>query len=129
MPAHAYNYALIRVVPRVERAEFINCGAVLHCHTLRYLEACVALDADRLRALAPGVDVEEVRTHLEAFCRICRGESDAGPIALLTAQERFYWLVAPRSTIIQTSPLHAGVTEHPADELARVMDRLVRVAR
>lgn len=123
---HAYSYAIIRVVPRVERGEFINAGVILYCKTLRFLDCAVALDAARLTALSTQVEVPLVEGHLNAFARICRGQADAGPIAQLPPQERFYWLVAPRSTVVQTSPMHAGVTAQPAQALQRLMEQLVR---
>ena len=124
--AHGYNYAVVRVVPRVERGEFINVGVILHSRTLHFLDARVELDGPRLLALAPDIALATVEEHLRAFCHICQGVKDAGPIALLPPQERFYWLVAPRSTIIQTSPLHAGVTTTPAQVMDKLMDQMVR---
>jgi len=123
---HAYNYAIIRVVPRVERGEFINAGAILHCRTLKYLDVRVELDEARLACLAPDVSVSLVRSHLEAFHRICVGDVAGGPIAALPAQERFYWLVAARSTIIQTSPIHSGIGDGLQDVLERLMVTMVR---
>ena len=109
MPAPAsFDYAILRVVPRVERQEFMNAGIIVFCLEKRYLAARVHLDKDRLRALWPEADVALVNQHLEAIPRICEGEPDAGPIALLSQRERFHWLVAPRSTIIQPSPVHTG---------------------
>jgi hypothetical protein len=124
---HAYDYALIRVVPRVERGEFINAGAVLSCRSGQFLKARIELDEARLRALDPGVDVDAVRRHLAAFAAICEGGAEAGPIGRLPPRERFRWLTAPRSTIIQTSPVHGG---HCADHermLERLLDGMVRV--
>lgn len=95
MPAHAsYDYAVLRVVPRVDRQEFINAGVILFSKARRFLAASIDLNEERLRALSPGVDVDVVRRHLEAFPRICAGEKDAGPIALLSQSERFHWLVS-----------------------------------
>ncbi len=126
MPAHAsYDYAVVRVVPRVDREEFINAGVILFCRARRFLAASIELDEERLRALAPGIDVDVVRRHLEAFPRICAGEKDAGPIALLGQSERFHWLVSPRSTMIQVSPVHTGLCENPAERLEFLVRQLV----
>ena len=112
-PAPAsFDYAILRVVPRVEREEFINAGVVVFCLEKRYLDARILLDEERLRALWPEVDVALVREHLEAIPRICLGDPGAGPIAKLSQRERFHWLTAPRSTIIQPSPVHTGVCEN-----------------
>jgi hypothetical protein len=126
---HAYDYALIRVVPRVERGEFVNVGVVLSCKGGRFLEARIELDEARLRALDPGVDLETVRGHLAAFAAICAGGADAGPIGRLPARERFHWLVAPRSTMIQTSPVHSGRCAENAAMLERLLDTTVRTPR
>ena len=127
MPARrAFDYAVVRVVPRVEREEFVNAGVILHCVTERFLGARVELDEARLRALAPGVDLALVRRHLGAIERICAGEAGAGPIARLPQKERFHWLTAPRSTIIQTSPVHPGMCEGPREALERLMQQMVR---
>lgn len=128
MPAPlAFDYAIIRVVPRVDRAEFINAGAILYCHAARYLKAQVDLDAARLSALYPDANVKLVRNHLNALCRVCRGDNDAGPVAALNLSQRFHWLAAPRSTIIQTSPVHTGRTEDLDAVLAHLMATVVRV--
>ena len=126
MAASPFQYAIVRVVPRVERGECLNAGVVLFCRPRRYLAACVALDEERLRALDPDVDLAAVRGHLDALCRIAAGDPAAGPIAALPASERFHWLVAPASTIIQSSPVHTGLTDDPEGELRRLVDRLVR---
>jgi hypothetical protein len=115
MPA-SFDYAIIRVVPRVERQEFINAGVIAFCLEKRYLAARIHLDKERLKALWPAVDVELVREHLDAIPRICAGEDAAGPIAGLSQRERFHWLVSARSTIIQPSPVHSGICEN-TDEL------------
>jgi hypothetical protein len=121
VPAPAtFDYAILRVVPRVDREEFINAGVVVFCLEKRYLDARISLNEERLRALWPDVDVELVRQHLEAIPRICRGDSAAGPIARLPQRERFHWITAPRSTIIQPSPVHTGV----CDSTDGVLDRL-----
>ncbi|PTL77328.1 DUF3037 domain-containing protein [Vitiosangium sp. GDMCC 1.1324] len=127
MPAHSsFDYAVIRVVPRVEREEFINVGVILYCLTRRVLDARVELDERRLLALAPDADVELIRSHLASIPRICAGGKAAGPIGQLPQKERFHWLVAPRSTMLQTGPVHSGLCEEPAKALEHLMDRMVR---
>ncbi|MEO5627005.1 MAG: DUF3037 domain-containing protein [Dokdonella sp.] len=126
---HAYDYALIRVVPRVERGEFVNVGVVLSCKGGRFLEARIELEDTRLLALDPTVDVQTVRDHLAAFAAICMGGYDSGPIGRLPARERFHWLVAPRSTMIQTSPVHSGRCVDHGSMLERLLETMVRVPR
>ncbi|MGA9524241.1 MAG: DUF3037 domain-containing protein [Myxococcaceae bacterium] len=130
MPTRSsFDYAVIRVVPRVDRGEFINAGIVVYCLAKDFLVARIELDEDRLRALAPDVEVSTVRDHLCAFERVCRGGPEGGPIGRLSQKERFHWLVAPRSTIIQVSPVHSGLTEAPETALENLMDRMVRPPR
>jgi hypothetical protein len=124
---NSFEYAVIRVVPRVERGEFINAGVVLYCRARSFLDARIALDETRLRALAPASDAAEIRAYLEAFERICHGDADAGPIGSLTQRERFHWLISPRSTVIQTSPTHAGMCADPAAMLEHLMATVVHV--
>ena len=120
-PAPAtFDYAILRVVPRVEREEFINAGVVVFCLEKRYLDARILLNTERLKALWPEVDADLVREHLEAIPRICVGDPAAGPIAKLSQRERFHWLTSPRSTIIQPSLVHTGV----CDSTEGVLDRL-----
>ena len=121
MPA-SFDYAIVRVVPRVEREEFINAGVIVFCLEKRYLDARIRLDAARLKALWPEIDVALVKEHLSAIPRICAGDPGAGPIAGLSQRERFHWLVAARSTMIQTSPTHTGLCEGTGD----LLDRLER---
>ena len=125
--AHSYDYAVVRVVPQVERDEFINVGVILFCRSRRFLMARIALDEKRLLLHAHEIDSEEVRRHLAAIPRICAGESTAGPIGALTQAERFHWLVAPRSTIIQTSPVHCGLCTDPQAALDRLFVAMVNV--
>jgi hypothetical protein len=120
-----YLYAVIRVVPRVERGESINAGVVMLCRPRRFLGARVALDEARLAALAPDCDPGAVRPYLEAIVSVARGDEDAGPMGRRTMAERFHWLVAPSSTIIQPSPVHTGLTDDPAAELERLFEALV----
>jgi hypothetical protein len=127
MPAPvSYDYAVNRVVPRVEREEFINVGVILFCRSKRYLEAHIELDASRLAAFAPDLDLELVKTHLLSIPEICKGGPNAGPIGALSLAERFHWLVAPRSTIIQVSPAHVGLCQEPGDTIEQLLNRFVR---
>lgn len=120
-----YEYAVIRVIPQVERGELINVGVLLYCQPRTYLCARVALDDARLRALDPAADVDGVRLALSAYELACG--QDAGPLSKESPGSRFRWLTAPRSTIVQTGPVHAGLTADPEAELARLFDRLVRL--
>ena len=127
MPSPAsFDYAILRVVPRVERQEFINAGVVAFCLEKKYLAARIRLDAERLKALWPDADVELAREHLEAVRRICEGDAAAGPIAKLPQRERFHWIISPRSTIIQPSPVHTGRTSDPAACLEHLVETVVR---
>ena len=123
----SFDYAAIRVVPRVERQEFINSGVVFFCLEKRYLAARIHLDEQRLKALWPAIDVELVREHLEAIPRICAGDPAAGPIARLSQRERFHWLISPRSTIIQLSPVHTGLCESTDELTERLAKQLLDV--
>ena len=126
MPAPAsFDYAILRVVPRVDREEFINAGVVVFCLEKRYLDARILVNDERLRALWPELDVELVRAHLEAVPRICMGDASAGPIAKLSQRERFHWLTSPRSTIIQPSPVHTGVCDSTEGVLERLVTQFV----
>lgn len=126
MPAHSsFDYAIIRVVPEVERGECMNVGVVLICRQRRYLGMRLALDEVRLRTLWPRLDVAAVRQQLDGLRRVSEGDRDAGPIARLSQAERFHWLVAPSSTIIQPSPAHSGLCADPAAMLDELFDRLV----
>lgn len=122
---HPYEYAILRVVPRIERGERLNAGIVLLCRPRRFLGARVQLHDARLRALDPEADPAQVRAHLEGIERIARGDADAGPIARLSRPERFHWLVAPSSTIIQPSEVHPGLCTDPAAELEHLFTMLV----
>ena len=126
MPARSsFDYAIVRVVPRVERQEFLNAGVILFCLERDFLKAKVAVDEPRLRALWPEVDVDLVRHHLEAIPKICAGLPEAGPIARLSLRERFHWLVAPRSTIIQVSPVHTGLCAAPELAVDEIFQKMV----
>ena len=122
---HAFDYAVVRIVPRVERGEFVNAGVIVYSPTARFLDARIALDRDRLTALEPSVDCDMVQSYLDAIPRVCAGDPAAGLIGSLSQSERFHWLVAPRSTIIQTSPVHPGVHSDPAAALEQLFARLV----
>jgi hypothetical protein len=121
-----FEYALLRVVPRVERGEFVNVGVVLYCQEKRFLEAAIDLDPERLRLLDPRLDPETVRAHLEAARRVCAGGPGAGPIGLLPPVQRFGWLVAPRSTVVQPGPVHTGLAEDPREALDHLLETMVR---
>lgn len=123
---NSFDYAVVRVVPRVERGEFINAGVIVFCLEHRFLEARIQVDEARLKALWPEIDIELVRKHLEAIPRICAGDASAGPIAQLSQRERFHWLVSPRSTIIQVSPVHSGLCEAPELTMGQTMEQLSR---
>ncbi len=126
MPAlRSFDYAVIRVVPRVDREEFLNAGVILFCLEQRFLCAQIHVDEKRLRTLWPDLDLGPVRAHLEAFAKVCHGDADAGPIAQLSQRERFHWLVAPRSTKIQVSPVHSGLCESPESAIKKLVQQLV----
>ena len=120
-----FSYAILRVVPRVERGERFNVGVVLFCRQRDFLGVKVALDVARLRALAPDASADEVRAHLDALVRVAAGDPECGPIAALPQSERFGWLVAPSSTIIQPSPVHTGLSEDPQATLDALFAELV----
>lgn len=130
MPAPAsYDYAVIRVVPRVEREEFVNVGVIVSCPAQDFLDCRIELDEARLRALDPNVDLALVRKHLSVIPEICRGGEQAGPIGKLPARERFRWLIAARSTIIQASPAHTGRCSDPPGLMEHLLDTMVRPPR
>ena len=122
----SYEYATIRVVPYVEREEFVNAGVVLFARTVPFLGARIALDSARLLALAPTVDLVEVQRQLALIPLICQGDPSGGPISELPLHERFHWLVAPRSTVIQPSPVHAGLCDDPQAALDDLLEKMVR---
>ena len=121
-----FDYAVVRVVPRVDRGEFLNVGVIVFCPTRGYLESRIELDRERLKALAPSIDLPVVESYLEAIPKVCAGGGEAGSIGSLPQRARFHWLVAPRSTIIQTSDVHSGVHEDPAAALEKLFEKLVR---
>jgi len=124
MPICSYEYAVIRVVPRVERQEFINVGIVVACQAQRYLQARIELDRPRLKAFAPQLDLPMLEDYLSTIPLICQGQGPLGPVS---QRERLHWLVAPRSTIIQLSPLHSGLCENPDAALEDLLNKLVRL--
>jgi hypothetical protein len=122
----SFDYAIVRVVPRVERGEFVNAGVIVFCLEHKFLEASVRIDDARLQALWPAIDLNLVRRHLQAIPRVAAGDPSAGPIAQLSQRERFHWLVSPRSTIIQVSPVHTGLCdERPETLLEELAKRLL----
>jgi hypothetical protein len=123
--AHPFEYAVLRVVPRVERGEYMNAGVVLYCQDARFLDARVHLDPERLRAFAPGLDHGAVMQHLEAAKKVCAGGPEAGEIGALPMGQRFGWLAAPRSTVVQPSPVHTGLTKDPKGALENLMRKMV----
>ena len=123
--ADSYDYAVVRVVPRVEREEFVNVGIILSCGATGFLQARFALDEARLRALDSQIDIDAVRRHLDAMAAICAGTPDSGPIGQLPPRARFHWLTAKRSAIIQTSPTHMGRCTDMAATLDHLMRRMV----
>lgn len=124
-----YDYAIIRVVPKVEREEFVNVGVIVSCPAKGFLEARIELEEERLKALDATLDIESIRPHLASITAICAGGEQAGPIGQLSQRERFHWLTAPRSTIIQTSPVHTGQTTNPILVLEHLLDSTVRPPR
>jgi hypothetical protein len=122
---YPFDYAIIRVVPRVEREEFINAGVIVYSPTRQYLKAKIRLDTARLAALAPALDAAMIMKHLEAIPVLCEGGAGAGPIGQLPLRARFHWLVAPRSTIIQTSAVHTGLCEDGDKMLEHLLEKMV----
>ena len=128
MPApSSYDYAVIRVVPRVEREEFVNVGVIVSCPERDFLDCRIEVDEARLRALHPAIDMDTVRRHLASIPAICRGGEEAGPIGKLTSRERFRWLTATRSTMIQVSPAHTGRCSDPPALLEHLLATMVRL--
>ncbi|MEU4744857.1 DUF3037 domain-containing protein [Actinosynnema sp. NPDC023658] len=122
---HVFEYALLRAVPRQERGESVNVGVLVYCKELDFLGARVHVDERRVLALDPFLDVEVLRANLEHLGLSCDGSPTAGPVSRTSAGQRFRWLTAPRSTIIQTSPAHTGLTDDPEAELDRLLAALV----
>ena len=127
-PGRLFQYVIVRVVPRIERGEQLNAGVVVYSPTLEYLAARVGLDERRLAVLAPDCDAAAVRPHLEAVAAVAAGDPAGGPIARLERGERFHWLAAPSSTMIQPSAIHTGFSDHPQQTLDRLFGELVQMA-
>ncbi|GAC1391755.1 MAG: DUF3037 domain-containing protein [Ktedonobacteraceae bacterium] len=123
----SYDYAIVRVVPHVERDEFLNVGVILFCRTRRFLHTHIALDVHRLSVFAPHLDIDEVQYHLDLLVLISTGGKAAGPIGELSQSERFHWLVSPRSTVIQTSPMHSGLCADPKATLQALLEKMVHL--
>jgi Protein of unknown function (DUF3037) len=121
-----FDYAVVRVVPRVERDEFLNAGVIVFSRPLDFLEARIELDRARLAALAPDVDPEAVQRQLDLIPRVCAGGPAAGPLGRLSLSERFHWLTQPSSGLVQTSPVHAGIASDPRAVLHHLLDTMVR---
>lgn len=121
-----FQYVVLRCVPRVDREEFVNVGVVLYCQDDDFLDLRHHLDADRLHALAPGLDLAAVESALCAAAAVCRGEDSAGAAGRAPLGTRFGFLSAPRSTVVQPGPVHGGLTSDPASEIVRLVERLVR---
>jgi len=122
-----FDYAVVRIVPRVDRGEFLNAGVIVFSPTAGFLDSRIELDHARLLALAPSIDIAVVESYLEAIPKICAGGGEAGSIGDLPQRARFHWLVAPRSTVIQTSAVHSGVHEDPRAALEGLFEKLVRM--
>ncbi len=123
---HLFEYAVIRVVPKVEREEFINIGVILYCSAQKFLKCILELNEKKLQALCCDIDIDELRSHMQSFEKVCKGGNDAGPIGKLSLAERFRWLSATRSTILQTSKVHPGLCEDAAEMLERLHKQLVQ---
>ena len=122
---HLYEYAIIRLVPRVERGEYLNVGVVLYCKSLKTLEFQFQIDKNRLLALFPEIDLEDVKKHLIAFEKICKATPDSGLIGSQDVASRFRWLTAKRSTILQASEIHPGYCVNPTEALSKIFKEMV----
>ena len=122
----SFDYAIVRIVPRVDRGEFLNAGVILFSSTAAFLDARIGCDHHRLKALAPDIDIPLVNSYLDTIPKVCAGGPEAGSIGALPQRARFHWLVAPRSTIIQTSPVHSGVSEDLEGVLGSLFEKLVK---
>src|ERR1700760_3824512 len=120
-----FEYAVIRVVPQVEREEFLNVGVILYCPSQKFLQCLCAVDEDKLCSFSNRADIEEIKAHLHSFAQICKGSKDGGPIAQLDLPSRFRWLTATRSTVVQTSKVHPGLSEDPAKTLEKLYSEQV----
>ena len=123
--SNVFEYAVIRIVPQVEREEFLNAGVILYCPKLKFLECRCSIDDNRLCSFSSKIDISEIKAHLHAFAEICRGSKDGGPIAQLDMPSRFRWLSATRSTVVQTSKVHPGLCIDPQETLEKLYNQLV----
>lgn len=123
---HLFEYAVIRVVPRVERGEFLNVGVIVYCHSKRFLRALCTLDKAKLRTLDAELDLDTLERYLQVFGLVCKGGPEGGTIGQMTISERFHWLTATRSTIIQTSPVHLGLAVDPEEALNKLFEQQVK---
>jgi hypothetical protein len=123
---HVFEYAIIRVVPKVEREEFINVGVILYCGPLKFLRTKISLNKERIKTFCQEVECDELEAYIHSFERISTGGKNSGPIGELSPAERFRWLTATRSSIVQTSKVHPGLTDNPQHMLDRLFDQLVR---
>ena len=123
---HLFEYSVIRLVPCVDRGEFVNVGVILYCPDEQFLRSAIEINHDRVRSICPTIDFREVSQHLNAVEKICEGGKEAGPIGSLPTGERFRWLTAPRSTIVQSSPVHTGICSDPVDTIEKLMAKMVR---
>jgi hypothetical protein len=123
---HLFEYAIIRVVPRVEREEFLNAGVILYCSSLRFLQTIFHLDEERIKVFAEDIDIVQLEKRLQAFEKICAGDKEGGPIASLPPASRFRWLTAARSTVVQTSPVHPGLCNNAFETLVKLYSQLVK---
>jgi hypothetical protein len=122
---HLFEYAVMRVVPKVEREEFVNVGVILYCKSPAFLGCVYKLDSDRLKFFCAAIDVDGIEPNLQSFERICKGQAGGGPIAILDAASRFRWLTATRSTVVQTSKVHCGFCTRPEETLQRLCKQMV----
>ena len=122
---HLFEYAVIRVVPHVEREEFLNAGVILYCASEKFLDCIIRVDEQRLKVLCDKIDFHDLRNHMQSFERICAGGEDAGPIGKLPMPERFRWLTSPRSTVVQTSKVHPGLCTNASVMLSHLFGQLV----
>jgi hypothetical protein len=123
---HLFEYAVVRIVPKVEREEFLNTGVILYCKDLKFLQVKFTVNESRVRAFCDETSLEKLSKHLQSFEDICNGNKEAGPIALLDMPSRFRWLTAKRSTIVQTSQVHPGLCEDAAATLNKLYEQLVK---
>jgi hypothetical protein len=123
----SYDYAVVRIVPSVERGECMNVGIILFCRTRRFLGARIELDEERVQAFAPGIDMALIRQQLAHLVQVSEGKAQSGPIGQLSQSERFHWLVSPRSTVIQVSAAHSGLSDDPETALDKLVNKMVRL--